>query len=617
MKIKKDLAILIAFLNLFMTSISWAATYYPSPSCTDHSVSADGCTQTFLNAIGSTRDAILIYRHSTSGNNTTYSITASSITFPSNVTVNIEPGAILVPSSGKAVTVNGPFVRNALSQKFSGDSGSVILGNLTDAYPEDWGIDGRADDVEINKAIASKPNGGVIWLTQDYSTTAPVYLTANGQWLKGGSNRASKISLSKASSTIVGFYRGASSQYLHCGMENVNLYSKASSVKALDISGSSYGTFQGLLINPTGSNSIGIYGIGNIGGSAPYYNSIHNIALAGGGTGTAILFEGSNLWSADGCNGNVISNIKRINSWENGIDIKSGYANQISNVVFESVTGNHIRFNNFTADASGTSTSGTNSTLADASKSWTSQAYNGGTVLLTGGTGAGQRAYILSNTSNTLTVFPTWQTAPDHTTTYSIYKTKAINNTITNVTMEGTKASKAVVFDYGSQKNSVRELAATSLSATFAVYNSAYDNIVTQKGQTIIPFVFYGRAAQNATTKFSPVGAGVYGGYVLNKRSGYIVSAVAQAKYRGTTTARGTGTVKIYTGATALTKTLHFSDSHAKGPINTSYLVSSVQNLNASDGYMYNGNNLRAEITTDSSWPAEGIDVVVTVYVAM
>jgi hypothetical protein len=78
----------------------------------------------------------------------------------------------------------------------------------------------------------------------------------------------------------------------------------------------------------------------------------------------------------------------------------------------------------FNRNAAGTATgTQTSTTLQDTSKSWATNAFAGKAVILTGGTGAGQIAYIVSNTSDTLTISSTynWITTPvSGNTTYSI-----------------------------------------------------------------------------------------------------------------------------------------------------------------------------------------------------
>lgn len=68
----------------------------------------------------------------------------------------------------------------------------------------------------------------------------------------------------------------------------------------------------------------------------------------------------------------------------------------------------------------GTSSSGTSSTVVDGSKSWATNRWANYRVVITGGTGIGQSRIITSNTSTTLSVKPSFTTAPDNTSTYRI-----------------------------------------------------------------------------------------------------------------------------------------------------------------------------------------------------
>lgn len=73
-----------------------------------------------------------------------------------------------------------------------------------------------------------------------------------------------------------------------------------------------------------------------------------------------------------------------------------------------------------TALDSGTATAGAATTLTDASKAWTVNAYANKVVKITGGTGSGQVRTIASNTATVLTVDTAWATNPDATSTYEI-----------------------------------------------------------------------------------------------------------------------------------------------------------------------------------------------------
>jgi hypothetical protein len=84
--------------------------------------------------------------------------------------------------------------------------------------------------------------------------------------------------------------------------------------------------------------------------------------------------------------------------------------------------GFNLRVKNNTPAAaySGTATSGGASTLTDTGKTFSGLTANRSTVKITGGTGAGQRATILSNTATQLTMTAPWATPPDNTSTYTV-----------------------------------------------------------------------------------------------------------------------------------------------------------------------------------------------------
>lgn len=70
--------------------------------------------------------------------------------------------------------------------------------------------------------------------------------------------------------------------------------------------------------------------------------------------------------------------------------------------------------------ASGTATSGGNTTLTDSTKSWSTDQHLGRVVKITGGTGSGQSKRISANTATQLTVESAWSTNPDATSQYKI-----------------------------------------------------------------------------------------------------------------------------------------------------------------------------------------------------
>ena len=68
----------------------------------------------------------------------------------------------------------------------------------------------------------------------------------------------------------------------------------------------------------------------------------------------------------------------------------------------------------------GTATGGTSTTLQDTTKSWSTDELAGRIIWIYGGTGVGQKRFIMSNTSDTITIQFDWDTTPDATSQYTI-----------------------------------------------------------------------------------------------------------------------------------------------------------------------------------------------------
>jgi len=96
------------------------------------------------------------------------------------------------------------------------------------------------------------------------------------------------------------------------------------------------------------------------------------------------------------------------------------------------------------AETCGVST-GTNTpgTLNDTAQSWTSQQWQGYTVVITGGTGVGQTSTITSNTANQLAVSPSWATTPDATSVYKIISYRQVSLAGTNLQYQNVSSGSA------------------------------------------------------------------------------------------------------------------------------------------------------------------------------
>jgi hypothetical protein len=91
----------------------------------------------------------------------------NNLTIPSNVTLKVLDGALMTIATAKVLTINGDLSAN-LNQVFAG-AGSVS--GLDSAYPEWWGVDGTADEVQIQAAMVAATT---VLLTGDYTIAAAI-----------------------------------------------------------------------------------------------------------------------------------------------------------------------------------------------------------------------------------------------------------------------------------------------------------------------------------------------------------------------------------------------------------------------------------------------------------
>ena len=114
-----------------------------------------------VDAIGSTKNAIIFFKHhAADGNTTTYTVTTAE-TIPSNITVVVQPG-VRIDGAG-TLTINSPF-NPGLYQVFGStitiEFGDGLVGPI---YPQWWGAtgDGTTDDITaINACIVAGETAG-------------------------------------------------------------------------------------------------------------------------------------------------------------------------------------------------------------------------------------------------------------------------------------------------------------------------------------------------------------------------------------------------------------------------------------------------------------------------
>lgn len=107
----------------------------------------------------------------------TYNIDAN-LPIPANITIKPERGAIFAIATDQTLTINGSIDAGPWQIFSCADTGAVSLGAgaAKEVCPEWWGIDGTADQTEINAAIAACPTGAAVALSRTYATTGTVTL---------------------------------------------------------------------------------------------------------------------------------------------------------------------------------------------------------------------------------------------------------------------------------------------------------------------------------------------------------------------------------------------------------------------------------------------------------
>lgn len=214
----------------------------------------------------------------------------TSLVIPTNVCLVIPSGAILDIDPAATITINGPY-ECGLYQAFDCADGAVIFGvaSVKDVFPEWWGIDGTADEVQINSAINSLPSttgtdpfgasafGGVVWLTGSYSIAAPIKVY-EGVMLIGKSKFATKVYNAATSGEnaieVLDSGRSSGTEFF-VGVKNMSIKGNSSSGHGLYVYQAAYGVYENLYISYHGGSGIYIKGL-TVGGTFKDVYSHHN-----------------------------------------------------------------------------------------------------------------------------------------------------------------------------------------------------------------------------------------------------------------------------------------------------------------------------------------------------
>jgi len=272
----------------------------------------------------------------------TYAITADKTVTTS---LNVPDGVIYQIATGKTLTISGPF-EAGLYQVFDcvGTGAVTLSGGVNEVYPEWWGIDGTADQVEINAAIVSVKNfHGVVRLQAKNYVIDGQILVYTGTVLTGSSFDISSGTLSTTISSAYNGYAISSATLIEQYSEHfkdfkiiVDASAGKTLVGGLDLGGVGDTTVENVvafIVGGTSTNAAFYLSRSTFGG---YYNRILNCrAMADSGS----LWE-YGLKMSGGTNQNVIDQFHATRS-NIGVQL-SGYHNTLSSSNTELITSKHI-----------------------------------------------------------------------------------------------------------------------------------------------------------------------------------------------------------------------------------------------------------------------------------
>jgi hypothetical protein len=203
--------------NLFGTEGN--SGYYAGSTELDQGVTGSGSSiKALVDIIGSNTAKIILTNPPTSVS-TAYTL-STTLTIPSNITLEVERGAIITKGSGNpTLTISGTMVAGA-HQVFSGFSAGKVLFSANRIPPEWWYASGPYDTAwgcAVN-AFASGP-GMVIGLNKTYPLVTGFTVSNHRVKLEGCGKQSSIFSFTPTSTaTAITFQRPTAEAIVQCGI---------------------------------------------------------------------------------------------------------------------------------------------------------------------------------------------------------------------------------------------------------------------------------------------------------------------------------------------------------------------------------------------------------------
>lgn len=246
-----------------------------------------------LTAIGTTNKATLLLRPGT----WVISVDADYSAY-ANVTWKLPAGTLIQITSGKTLTIGGPLDAGRYQVFNCVGTGSVVFGSgsVMEVYPEWWGVDGIADEVQINAALASI-NVGVVKLSAiTYNITSTIFKdSAECAVSIVGSGNYPSIVFAKGTNLA---WKGGSSDSVvrlssFMSLKDMFIYNgnSATDVIGIDCLGDSS---QGIVANKISNVSVKSFSVG-IAFNFAWYTTLYDVSVLYCGIGFDLRMEANNI----------------------------------------------------------------------------------------------------------------------------------------------------------------------------------------------------------------------------------------------------------------------------------------------------------------------------------
>lgn len=526
------------------------------------------------------------------------------------------------------VTVSGGVIASAAPER----APLLDLYNLTGLiYAGNPPYNVRCDGTNEAAAIQAALDTGPVLLPPGLCNIGTTSLTINrsGQllmgWVNDGGTTSTNDTIIRYTGTDFAIKSASSDLINRARFKEFTIDTNSTDgAKAFDFTNFSYSSWTRVNLIIKGNNTRGFYATGREPGQGPYFNRFEQCDIQMdngiGGSPTAgsvgifldklvVTDEASKGPNANTWNGG------RISSGDRNIVVKSGFGNTFRDVIHELARIYSYQFGDGVATQTGTITSdGTANQLIDASKTWGSNSFAGGTVCITANVGAGQCRLMTSNTTGgTITLAENWRTLPKvaaPASTYAIFDRVASNNMIQGGWCEGDPASTAIRLEkgaYGLVDDIPKCDSVAAFRSEFLYKDSNVSRSIGRRDP--IPFYFYQKnvGASQTSVALEVLGNDAADGSLPEYQlpfDGAIVRIQINANANRTA---GTLTVTPTVNGTEQTLSARLDADVTQRDIQTQATQSEPMGAI--------GRRLGVKITTDAGWLPTTADILVTVWV--